>query len=173
MKVYPCIFSTAMVQQLLAGNKTQTRRMVTSQWSNVAMRHTLGEQIFIYVREAFCKSWLDGKLIYKADMPPIKTPEELAARVLRGPYKPSIHMPRKASRLTLELTDIRLQQLRDITDEDAVAEGFEHGRDQFLDYFFELHPIPDHDLFQNSPSDNPDVYALSFKVHRRNIDESA
>ena len=70
-------------------------------------------------------------------------------------WKPSIHMPRWASRIALELVSVRVERVQAITQEDARAEGFK-DRDAFLHLFY--------DLNKRAPRDkNPWVWALTFR----------
>jgi len=61
---------------------------------------------------------------YAADNPDV--PLDKGRGVLPGWYKrPAIFMPRAASRITLEITEIRIERLQDISEADAAAEGLE------------------------------------------------
>lgn len=103
-----------------------------------------------------------------------------------GPFawKPSIHMPRWASRLTLIVTGVKVERLQDISDEDARAEGMVRRQDGWFAVVDEKRGLtgaaPDARAafgllwnMINGPEAwdaNPWVVALSFTVHRRNID---
>jgi len=103
-------------------------------------------------------------------------------------WRPSIHMPRWASRITLEVTAVRVQRLQEISDDDALAEGVTKVRDNCyvirgIDYdeigLCHSGPIAPFAKLWDSLNaergfgwdDNPWVIAVSFRVHKMNVDQ--
>ena len=84
----------------------------------------------LWVRETFCEfadyHIIDGKrFAYRADSEHLRTfaDSEQTRKELGYKWKPSIFMPRHASRITLEIVNVRVERLRDISEDDAKAEG--------------------------------------------------
>ncbi|MEC7763341.1 MAG: hypothetical protein VX874_15675 [Pseudomonadota bacterium] len=100
-------------------------------------------------------------------------------------WHPSIHMPRWASRLTLRVTDVRVQRVQEITNSDAVAEGIERvhePQEGFRDYSGSEPVVAMRPSFRtlwdrlNAPRGygwdaNPWCAAYTFEVIRQNVDE--
>jgi len=141
----PIIFSAPMVRALLAGRKTQTRRVIKPQPQcekpeliTRGIRFAKGDRL--WVRESFNPEVyeLDGgdmptegpKLLYRADGYPYNgwIDPDTDERHDECPWTPATHMPRWASRLTLDVTDVRVERLQDITETDAEAEGAYQGK---------------------------------------------
>ena len=156
MKERPILFSGSMVRALLAGTKTQTRRICKP-----AMAHNLSHvvevpdpqergQVYngttfgdeegaiqftspyggvrdrLWVRESHW--WFKDECDHETGYyPPALTADDVEYRAdgesTRHGWRPSIHMPRWASRILLEITSVRVERLQDINQADAQAEG--------------------------------------------------
>lgn len=187
----PIIFSAPMVRALLDGRKTQTRRLATSP----LRRCEPGDRL--YVRESGVQF---GERLYRHDVPATTemghywvrhTLREGASYNVSGcsrsaalcsanaKVRPSIHMPRWASRLTLTITDVRVEQLQSIGEADAIAEGMSEPSLRDLGGDLAQAAWSERQVFERLWShlhgggswiDNPSVVALTFRVERGNID---
>ncbi|ELS1884668.1 hypothetical protein R4U68_001164 [Raoultella ornithinolytica] len=138
------IFNGEMVRAILDGRKTQTRRPIKwrqTRATEIAEREdgskwpwsedaenvcdywhpcpfgAVGDKI--WVRETWNK--YGGLLTYRVDHDWID--EMRKETVCTAKWTPSIHMPRWASRILLEITDVRVERLKSISDGDAIREG--------------------------------------------------
>lgn len=137
MNEKPIIFNAEMVRAILAGRKTQTRRILRSQPPSNITRlgkgitgYTVGfdkfeDEVFniycpyqigyrLWVRETWAEI-KKGVIVYKADF----------NKEVEWRWKPSIHMFKKYTRLWLEITDVRVERLQDITAENCLEEGID------------------------------------------------
>lgn len=181
----PIPFRAPMIRALLAGTKTQHRLVLKPQpddlYEGQAPRQlhvAIGNRL--WVREHLYAASNDQGvrwLVYAADRARVWPDGEWTKK--RNTV-PSIHMPRWASRLTLIVTDVRVQRLQEISEEDAVAEGWGGWLDsQTSDGFDGNGPRTwFHKLWDsiNGPSAwerNDWVVAYTFTVHKANIDALA
>lgn len=207
-KACPILFSAPMIRALLEGRKTQTRRIVkpqpfapvhqncvTNEWGQCWYDRdgATGEPLrevwkplrspygklgdLLWVREAFRP--------FTCTLSPGCMIEYNATRSDRSDIKwrPSIHMPRWASRLTLELTEVRVQRLQEISEADAVAEGLiaetapnGHITYQIPGELCAQTPVRAYRLLWESINGeeawerNDWIWALSFRVYQQNVD---
>lgn len=203
----PILFSGPMVRALLDGSKTQTRRILGPQPDEDGLRFNLDRQAWedtdatmhdirfavgdrLYVREAWrtlhnvdClppRYLADdpSKITFEAD------PENRNPLWAFGKFRQGMHMPRWASRLTLLVTEVRVQRLQDISEEDAKAEGCSVGRDdeeiwvdatwnfkQLWDSINAGRKDKDGNLLPYAWDDNPWIVAVTFETHKVNIDQ--
>lgn len=86
-----------------------------------------------------------------------------------GKNRPSIHMPRWASRINLDIAKVRVERLQDIRAEDALAEGvdwdgmYEHPRDNFIKLWDSINGNPRKGGLDISWAANPWVWVIDFK----------
>lgn len=162
------IFGAPMVRRILAGQKTQTRRIVVlpkphrfgdlDEWESLELGGpgvylsdgtqaptsttisskksglvvgcpftTLGDRGRLWVREAFATvPWSAGAEQRVDELDHDQQGIRYRAtwdRSHSGRWRSPIYMPRVASRITLEITSVRVQRVKDLTEEDAIAEG--------------------------------------------------
>ena len=150
MAIKPILFNTEMVRAILDGRKACTRRLPRKQIEEKYLEYEewvcavappgstwLREKEFyeeyppyqlgdiLYVRETWCglpvneAGHFRGHPIYyyRAD-------GDLRPEGWRGAWHPSIHMPKEAARIWLKVTDVRVERLQDITEDQTEEEGF-------------------------------------------------
>jgi len=138
MKERPILFSGEMVRAIIDGRKTQTRRVVNEAVAFPPCPYGApGDRL--WVRETFASFRAEGQPVTPRDARYVvlrdgaqvyadgKTYPPLAAYAAGAfdaiKWRPSIHMPRWASRITLEVVSVRVERVQSITEEDARAEG--------------------------------------------------
>ena len=129
----PILFNSLMVHALLDGRKTQTRRIVKDvllqkykdtddcELMKITMDDSKKPRIgeIIWVRESFSQK--DDRIIYRSQ---VGSNYDLPDGCK---WKPSFLMPKSACRLFLKITNIRLERLYDISEQDAINEGILPG----------------------------------------------
>jgi hypothetical protein len=182
-KYKPILFSTPMVQAILDGRKTMTRRIVKSKHESGLFRvcKTKDGKIteitsldwderpkndctndiqpkykfgdILWVRETWNK-W------QVKDRPFVYRATDLKS--CGHTWKPSIYMPKEAARVFLQITGIRVECLQDITEEDAIAEGC--GLNTFGGYNarFNFENLWNQINGKDSWNQNPYVWVYSF-----------
>ena len=141
MSVKPIIFSAPMVRAIRDGRKSVTRRVVKLQPDAPEDLRILREPGYaprnpgdvLWVREAWARylDYTSGKPVWQYAHRADGEKRRVAARDANGrgfgiplEWRPSMFMPKAAARLFLTVEDVRLERLRDITDDEAEREGF-------------------------------------------------
>lgn len=151
----PILFSAPMVRALLAGTKTQTRRVVKMKsHQQIEQRDDGTDWPWMYDGERDADSWMacpygqPGDMLWVRETWQAVSGNDRARHIMTHPrpdrgwleyaatprddepaykWRPSIHMPRWASRITLEVTGVRVERLQDISEADAMAEGVHYS----------------------------------------------
>jgi hypothetical protein len=132
----PILFSSPMVLAILSGRKTQTRRVIKASADRQLNQflHYMATSVDpdikcpygepgdrLWVRESFAPQCADIHSNYRKGDPMIYR-ADYTGEALDYPWKPSIHMPRWASRITLEITGVRAERLQQISDQACCRE---------------------------------------------------
>lgn len=197
----PILFNTKMVQAILEGRKTQTRRILklpkyvqkqdNGLYTLYAEDSCYGNKGFEEIVEYLKPPYQIGDILYVREtwsFQPcskcegncdVKAPDYLkeegcfAYRTNYGltegdtfppstfKWHPSIHMPKSAARIFLKVTDVKVEKLQDITEEEALKEGFIEVPEVFTSR--ELFEATWNTIYKNW-NENPWVWAISFEV---------
>lgn len=171
MKERPILFSGPMVRAILEGRKTQTRRVVKPSWIAAAQSagESDGPETVNKYWVDICPYGAAGDMLWVKETWGLCSPHDPTywrAGSIRGIpeselreqflvehrqnwithpdsayWRPSIHMPRWASRITLEITGVRVERLQDMHESDAESEGVEIRNGWCLGA---VHPIKSH-----------------------------
>ncbi|NIA70739.1 hypothetical protein HBA54_19245 [Pelagibius litoralis] len=206
MRIKPILFSEPMVRAILDSRKSQTRRVLKTQPESHLRFSVLHDDVAIFrthggmrqdvkvpyapgdrlwVRETHSivpktAYWHDGSIPHQENGDNWAVYREGWERSAPT-WKPSIHMTRWASRLTLEVTAVKVERVQDINEADGRAEGVEHfgiGWRAFKGEPPVLHArYAFQDLWNSLNAKrgygwdvNPWVVAITFKAHHCNID---
>lgn len=147
MNSKPILFSSPMVRAILDGSKTQTRRVVKpckdryigcylapneiageingERYEN--SKYISGDQLWVretwgVLHEQFINDSHEPTF-WRADYSDADLAEQKAGTLWLPRWRPSIHMFRNRSRITLEITGVRVEKLQEISEADAIAEG--------------------------------------------------
>jgi hypothetical protein len=192
------LFKPEMVEKILKGEKTQTRRQitkVTDKWVYAAkvqdakgkeikalfgkpdgtpcfypLPYTKGETI--YIKEAYAYAPITNRneaedgfaglsdYIYKFSQNRKKfeqyAPELLETWQKTIKWESPLFMPASAARYFLQITNVKVERLFGITEQDAIKEGFDN-KNEFLKYFIEL---------KKRTETNPYVWVISFRLQK-------
>lgn len=208
----PILFNTEMVQAILEGSKTVTRRVLKKQpiyeknsaymgggvyrfehyglalskdWTNINLAKSEGKNIpfevgdIIYVRETWYyenhmydltagepdlpNGEYSHRYVYRASSPDYP----VNVGVGKHGWMPSIHMPKIAARIFLKVTNIRVERLQDITEEQAIKEGttLPSPRANYVNSFIPLwnSTVKKQDLDKYGWEANPWIWVIEFE----------
>ena len=216
----PILFSAPMVRALLAGRKTQTRRIINPTSRGMAPgqlmifegprfgatvyrfepRFEVGDRLYVREEWRLGRKWDDTKpsMLPERGMTVLYAAGGSSSNIAPGEWgyenfpaeipdwagrrRPGMHLPRWASRLTLTVTDVRVQRLQDCSEADAIAEGIQqYGRffglpdtdwdDAELTAVAAYHRLWNDINGAGAWEANPWVVAVSFDVRKGNIDD--
>lgn len=176
----PILFSTAMVQAILEGRKTQTRRVIKPKpddgglWNDDEFPRSINSELtgwngtvdetgeskefkpkyqkgdILWVRETFS---VEGNTTRNYSFK-ADLPEWMDAKGI-AKWKPSIFMPKAAARIFLKVISVRAERLHDVTWNDAMAEGIQvkYDKDNPEQPLYKFYPC--NDLRDNTYLENP------------------